>query len=279
MTYRLHAIHMHSYLLQYTDFERHQKHTDMQIYSIYIRVCIYTWNTTYFPMISFFTWGQSTEPQTQELQAGRQRLLQRGESVDVMIDFSAYDILWLQFFIEELGCYISGRFWYVSWESWPLKHLYFHGAQGVLEWKREKPTNWTICCGCSLADIPSDFITCQDLEQFQSFFSDCSLLFRFFLVILFCAMLSDLIVPSLLLIFYYLTFCRYLISVIWCYFSVQATNEVHGAGPAWRNEVHFDGAFVELDEVQHTFLTKWPCEFFRFWDFGSNSWMISGMNE
>lgn len=110
MTYRLHAIHIHSYLLQYTDFERHQKHADMQIYSIYVYV---------------FTWGQSTEPQTQELQAGRQRLLQRGESVDVMIDFSPYDILWLQFFIEELGCYISGRFWYVSWESWPLKHLYW----------------------------------------------------------------------------------------------------------------------------------------------------------
>ena len=61
----------------------------------------------FVPMIVF--WGQSTEPQTQELQAGRQRvgcgwMLQPrwGESVDVnvKIDFSPYGILWLQFFIE-----------------------------------------------------------------------------------------------------------------------------------------------------------------------------------
>lgn len=194
-----------------------------------------------------------------------------GESVDVnvKIDFSPYDILWLQYFLlNNFGCkVVDFGMWVENRDNWSIYIEWCLGSLGMKTRKRSQERKsdcaWKICSAGSLADIPvpSDFITYQDLEQFQSFLTLplCS--------VCFCnlVLLSDLIISSLLLIFYYFTSCRYPISVICCYFSVQATNEVHGAGPGWRNEVHLDKWLVELDQVQHVFLMKWPCEFLGFW--------------
>ena len=123
--------------------------------------------------------------------------------------------------------------WVENRDNWSIYIEWCLGSLGVKTRKssQERKYNcaWKICSACSLADIPvpSDFITYQDLEQFQSFLT-LPLCSGFFCNLV---LLSDLIISSLLLIFYYLTSCRYPISVICCYFSVQATNEVHGAGP------------------------------------------------